>query len=82
MIRRRAADFVPRLNAAGEVDRLALECMADGVSLGQIAERLTQRFPRQFPQLALALQHVARLSEKYSVAEEPAAPQDELSVPR
>ena len=82
VIRRRAADFVPRLNAAGEVDRLALECMADGVSLGQIAERLTQRFPRQFPQLALALQHVARLSEKYSVAEEPAAPQDELSVPR
>jgi hypothetical protein len=56
--------------------------MADGVSLGQIAERLTQGFPRQFPQLALALKHVARLSEKYSVAEEPAAPQDELSVPR
>lgn len=56
----------PELSDAARVDLCALQEMAAGHTLSQIAERLSQTFPKRFGTPADALRHVADLSIKYS----------------
>jgi Arginine methyltransferase oligomerization subdomain len=65
-LRKRAADHVPTLNEDGELDRLILELMASGTSVGEIACRVSERFPTHFCRWEDALTRVGELSEKYS----------------
>jgi protein arginine N-methyltransferase 1 len=60
------ASYVPSLGAEGEIDRLALEFMSKGLSLGEISSQLEAEFPARFPNSGDALRRVARLSQKYS----------------
>jgi protein arginine N-methyltransferase 1 len=61
----RAAEFVPTLNEEGRMDRLVLEMMESGQTLGAIAERLAARFPQRFADAQRALDHVGDLAQKY-----------------
>jgi len=65
-LRKRADRYVPALNENGEIDRLILDLMADGLSLGDIAAQVSQRFVHRFDTWNAALTRVSDLSEKYS----------------
>ena len=62
---KRASDHLPHLGENGNIDRLVLELMAEGVSLGEISSRLAAQFPQRFPTAQKALSHVGDLSLKY-----------------
>lgn len=49
----------------------ALDAMAKGESLAEIAAGLAREFPRRFKDPAQALRHAADLSLKYSKAQQP-----------
>ncbi len=66
-LRKRASDYVPTLTNEGHVDRLILELMNGGASLGAIARQVSARFPDRFPAWEDALGQVGMLSEKYGV---------------
>jgi protein arginine N-methyltransferase 1 len=61
-------DYRPSLGEAARVDLQALDAMAKGESLAEIAARLAQEFPQRFKDPAQALRHAADLSLKYSKA--------------
>lgn len=62
---RQSADFRPRRDPEGDVDRYILQLM-DGVrSVADISQSLRGEFPERFPDLASALQRVADLSRRY-----------------
>ncbi len=53
------------LRAEGRADLLALEEMAKGAALGDVAARLHERFPERFPRWEDALTHAGALAEEY-----------------
>ena len=65
-LRKRADRYVPALNEDGQIDRLILDMMADGLSLGDIATQVSERFSHRFETWNAALTRVSDLSEKYS----------------
>ncbi len=67
-LQRAAANHRPVLNLDGQIDRVVIEAMARSESLGEIAATLAKRFPQRFGNDSRALDHVARLSHKYSTA--------------
>ena len=64
-LRKAGADYVPSLTEDGQAARAALEAMASGQRLQDIADALQQRFPARYRTPAQALDEVARLSQKY-----------------
>ena len=64
-LRKAGADYVPSLTEDGQATRAALEAMASGQRLQDIADSLQQRFPARYRTPAQALDEVARLSQKY-----------------
>ncbi len=64
---RRAPSYVPRLNQAGAVNRLAFEMMSTSRPLGDIAATLTDTFPDRFGSPAQALTYVGDLSAQFSI---------------
>jgi protein arginine N-methyltransferase 1 len=65
-LRKRAASHVPRLNPEGELERAALDEMARGRALGDIATTLQQRFPARFAHWQDALNWVGELALRCS----------------
>jgi hypothetical protein len=65
-LRRQAATHVPKLNQEGEIERFALDCIAQGRPLGKIADDLRDRFPARFAQWQDALNHVGSLALRCS----------------
>lgn len=65
-LKRQAASHTPRLNAEGEMQRISLEAMSQGRSLGEIATDLQQRFPQRFPRWQDALNWVGDLTLRCS----------------
>jgi protein arginine N-methyltransferase 1 len=65
-LRRQAASHQPRLNEAGEIERLVLDRMAERRALGDIAGELRERFPARFARWEDALNHVGDLALRCS----------------
>jgi type I protein arginine methyltransferase len=65
-LRRRAADFVPKLSDSGEADRWLLQAIDGKASLQEIAKSAAQRFPKVFPRWENALHRVAELAAEFS----------------
>jgi type I protein arginine methyltransferase len=65
-LRKRAASYIPTLSEDGRITRFVLESMNDGVSVGEIARRVSSEFPARFPRPHDALNHVADLSRQYA----------------
>ena len=61
------ATYAPTLNDEGELVHFALGRMAQGVTLGEVAEELVAEFPMRFPSWDEGLRYAARLSAKYSL---------------
>jgi type I protein arginine methyltransferase len=66
LLERSSADFVPDLSHDGAALSHALVLMADGLTLGEIASQLSERFPTRFLRGGDSLQFVTRLAQKYS----------------
>lgn len=64
-LHKRAAAYTPTLNEDGRIARLVLESMNGGVSLGEIAERLSVEHSTRFPRAKDALGYVANLSQQF-----------------
>ena len=64
-----AEDHVPRLSEDAHLDLEILQSMGRGLSLGTIAQQLADAYPAKFASRALALDHVATLSKKYSAVD-------------
>jgi Arginine methyltransferase oligomerization subdomain len=64
--RKHSASFVPRINQEGQITRVALELMGEGLSQGNIARRLADGFPAAFSDWEDALSYVASLAEQYA----------------
>lgn len=62
---KRATEYVPAMNEDGEIAKMVLECMCDGMCLEEIARSLSMRFVSRFPTRQDALIHAADLSEIY-----------------
>ena len=67
LLRKRAENYVPRLNQDAAIDSLALAAMKDDLSLGAIAQRLLLQFPKRFANWQEALTHAGEISDKYSL---------------
>jgi type I protein arginine methyltransferase len=65
-LRRRRADFQPRLGSDGRIELAILTQMADGASLSAIARALIEGFPDTFESDRDALDRVAATSIRYS----------------
>src|SRR5260221_2044257 len=65
-MRKLAANHVPALSDDGQIDRLILEMMEAGTSLGDIATRLTGSYPGRFARWQDALTRAGELSSRYS----------------
>jgi type I protein arginine methyltransferase len=65
-LRRRAADFVPKLSEAGEADRWLLQAVDGKSSLQEIAQRAAQRYPKIFRRWEDALRRAADLAAEFS----------------
>jgi type I protein arginine methyltransferase len=65
-LHRQASSFVPTLNETGQIDRLILDLMHNGISLGEIAQQIATQFPLRFKNGQQALTRVGELSQKYS----------------
>jgi len=61
-----AANYEPALNEEGNIDQFVVSLMDGTTSLGEIARRVSKRFPTRFVSWNEALTHVGVLSEKYS----------------
>ena len=61
-----SASFVPSPNQEASVDRMILELLIAGISLGDIARRVSERFPERFPVARNALTRVGGMSLRYS----------------
>ena len=64
-LRKRAASYTPTLNEDGRIARLVLESIANGVTLGETAARVSSAFGGRFPRPEDALTHVADLSRLF-----------------
>ncbi len=65
-LRRRASDFLPKLNDDGQIVSFILACMTGAHSLGEIAEQLLAEFPARFADHKTALAKVSELSQQFS----------------
>lgn len=65
-IRKRSSNFVPRLDKDGQATRFILNEMAEGKSLGTIAQALRAAFPQNYASDDDALGKVAAISHRYS----------------
>jgi type I protein arginine methyltransferase len=65
-LRRTMATHAPTLSDEGELAHFALTQMAQGVTLGKVAEELVARFPTRFRSWDEGLGYAAQLSLKYS----------------
>jgi protein arginine N-methyltransferase 1 len=65
-LRKRAAGHRVELNENGQIDRFILTLMDTADSVGDIARKVAERFPRDFPTWQDALTQVGELAEKYS----------------
>ena len=65
-LKKRAASYIPTLNEDGRIVRFVLESMSNGVSLGEIARRVSVAFSVRYPRPQDALSHVAEMSRQYS----------------
>jgi protein arginine N-methyltransferase 1 len=65
-LRKASADYVPTLNADGQVAQAVLQAMAGEQSLQQIADQLAVQFPEKFKTPDIALELVSRLSKAYT----------------
>ena len=64
-LQKNAASSAPTLNEDGRIARRVLESMSDGVSLEEIARRLTAEFSTRFARRYDALCHTVELSRQY-----------------
>jgi protein arginine N-methyltransferase 1 len=64
-LHKRAASHVTALNEDGHIVSLTLDLMRLSSPLGDVAERLLERFPSRFPDSQRALAYVADLSQRY-----------------
>lgn len=64
-LQRRAASYVPRLNPKGQAARLVLDSMSIGLSLGEIARRVSTESAMRFRRPEDALAYVADLSQEF-----------------
>jgi protein arginine N-methyltransferase 1 len=65
-LRKASADYVPTLNADGQVARAVLQAMVGERSLQQIADQLAVQFPEKFKTPDIALELASRLSKAYT----------------
>ncbi len=65
-LRKRAEQYLPRLNETGKLDFYVLGLMSEEFAQGEIAQQLVERYPQRFADWKVALTYVALLSEKYS----------------
>lgn len=61
-----AANYVPKINEEGEIDKLILDLMSSGKTLGDIANEVKEKFPSRFLDWQDSLTRVAELSRRYS----------------
>ena len=64
-LRKQAASYHPTLSEDGRIARSVLTSMNDGVSVGEIARRISAEFPARFRRAQEALSRVAELSRRY-----------------
>ena len=64
-LRKRASTYTPALTDAGRVTRLVLESMGNGVTLAEIAQKVSAEFPARFPTPQDGLTFVADLSVRF-----------------
>lgn len=65
-LRRQSASHVPKLGEEGHVAAYVLALMSQEVALGDIARRLSERYPEKYPRWRDALTLVGELSKRYS----------------
>lgn len=65
-LRKSSSAYLPSLNEDGQIDRLILELMSNGIMLGDIATQIQEKFPTCFPNWQDALTRVGNLAQKYS----------------
>ncbi len=65
-LRKLESSYVPALDEEGRIDYLILSLMNEQVSLGEIAHRISDKFPNRFKSWNDALTRVGGLSIKYS----------------
>ena len=64
--RKSGASFVPSPNQEAYVDKMILDLLFEGLSLEEIARRVSERFPERFPTWQKALTRVGDMSLRYS----------------
>jgi SAM-dependent methyltransferase len=64
-LRKRGAGYTPTLNENGQIARFVLEAMGSGVTLGEIARRVSDEFSTRFPRPQDTLSYVADLAREY-----------------
>jgi hypothetical protein len=64
-LQKQAASYQPTLSEDGRIVRSVLASMNDGVSVGEIARRISTEFPARFRSATDALSRVAELSRQY-----------------
>ena len=65
-LRKSAPGHIPKLSEDGEIAHAVLTLIAAGQNLGEVANRIAERFPRRFADRKSALDYVSDLSRKYS----------------
>ncbi len=65
-VARRSENYTANLNEDGVIDRTVLDLMDGKMTLGQISERLREKFPSRFLTVHEALTRASELSERYS----------------
>ncbi len=65
-LRKGSEAYVPRCNGEGSIDHFILTAMDGKASVGEIAARISERFPGRFKERSEALDRVARVSRAYS----------------
>lgn len=65
-LRKSEAAFVPTPKPEAHVDKMALDLLFEGLSLGEVSVRVADRFPDRFPRWQDALARVGVLSRQYS----------------
>jgi protein arginine N-methyltransferase 1 len=64
-VQKRAASYTPSLGENGRIARFVLDLMAESLTLGDIADRVSARFCQRFPTRQDALSYVGELSRLY-----------------